>query len=376
MDLLLILTYTAICVVVFKVFDIPLNKWTVPTAMLGGIVLIGTLILVMNYNHPHANIARNVYVTTPIVPNVRGIVKTISVEPNEKVKAGDLLFSIDATPYRAKVNEATAQLQDAIQAAKGLEASYKSAQASTLRAKAEYLRSKVEFERYEEGAKKGAYSKGSVDNMKGVFYAAKATYEAAQAEEERQRIAFESKVNGKQTIVAQAEARLEEAQFNLDSTKIYAPTDGYVTQLTLRPGMMAVPMPLRPVMSFVHDEESRFVASFRQNSALRLQPGYEADFIFKAIPGKTFAGEIVSVLPAMAEGQVQAQGTLIGSEYFHRNGQVVVVLKLKDDISEYNLPKGTSAEVAVYSDHFEHVSVMRKVLIRMKSWQNFLFLDH
>lgn len=376
MDLLLILTYTAICVVVFKVFDIPLNKWTVPTAMLGGIVLIGTLILVMNYNHPHANIARNVYVTTPIVPNVRGIVKTITVEPNEKVKAGDLLFSIDATPYQAKVNEATAQLQDAIQAAKGLEASYKSAQASTLRAKAEYLRSKVEFERYEEGAKKGAYSKGSVDNMKGVFYAAKATYEAAQAEEERQRIAFESKVNDKQTIVAQAEARLEEAQFNLDSTKIYAPTDGYVTQLTLRPGMMAVPMPLRPVMSFVHDEESRFVASFRQNSALRLQPGYEADFIFKAIPGKTFAGEIVSVLPAMAEGQVQAQGTLIGSEYFHRNGQVVVVLKLKDDISEYNLPKGTSAEVAVYSDHFEHVSVMRKVLIRMKSWQNFLFLDH
>ena len=32
MDLLLILTYTAICVAVFKIFRIPLNKWTVPTA--------------------------------------------------------------------------------------------------------------------------------------------------------------------------------------------------------------------------------------------------------------------------------------------------------------------------------------------------------
>lgn len=376
MDLLLILTYTAICVVVFKVFDIPLNKWTVPTAMLGGIILIGTLILVMNYNHPHANIARNVYVTTPIVPNVRGIVNEITVKPNQRVEKGALLFSIDDTPYQAKVNESNAQLQDAIQAAKGLEASYKSAQASSLRAKAEYLRSKVEFERYQEGAKKGAYSKGSVDNMKGIYYAAKASYEAAQAEEERQRIAFESRVNGKQTIVAQAEARLEEAKFNLDSTKIYAPTDGYVTQLTLRPGMMAVPMPLRPVMTFVHDEEARFVASFRQNSALRLKAGYQADFIFKAIPGKTFAGKVVSVLPAMAEGQVQAQGTLMGSEYFNRNGQMVVVLKLIDDMSEYDLPKGTSAEVAVYSDHFEHVSVMRKILIRMKSWQNYLFLDH
>ena len=37
MDLLLILTYTALCVVAFKVFKIPLNKWSVPTAALGGV---------------------------------------------------------------------------------------------------------------------------------------------------------------------------------------------------------------------------------------------------------------------------------------------------------------------------------------------------
>lgn len=48
MDLLLILTYVALCVVVFKVFHIPLNKWTVPTAFLGGVVLIGALLLIMN----------------------------------------------------------------------------------------------------------------------------------------------------------------------------------------------------------------------------------------------------------------------------------------------------------------------------------------
>ena len=46
MDLLLILTYTGLCVVVFKVFRIPLNKWTVPTAILGGVVIIGALLMV------------------------------------------------------------------------------------------------------------------------------------------------------------------------------------------------------------------------------------------------------------------------------------------------------------------------------------------
>ena len=32
MELLLIMTYAAICVTVFKVFRLPVNKWTVPTA--------------------------------------------------------------------------------------------------------------------------------------------------------------------------------------------------------------------------------------------------------------------------------------------------------------------------------------------------------
>jgi hypothetical protein len=36
METLMLLTYAALCIVVFKVFRIPLNKWTVPTAVLGG----------------------------------------------------------------------------------------------------------------------------------------------------------------------------------------------------------------------------------------------------------------------------------------------------------------------------------------------------
>ncbi len=52
MELLLILIYAAICVAVFKIFRIPVNKWTLPTAVLGGIFMIGIILLVMNYNHP------------------------------------------------------------------------------------------------------------------------------------------------------------------------------------------------------------------------------------------------------------------------------------------------------------------------------------
>ena len=36
MEILLTLTYVAICVAIFKIFRIPVNQWTLTTAALGG----------------------------------------------------------------------------------------------------------------------------------------------------------------------------------------------------------------------------------------------------------------------------------------------------------------------------------------------------
>ena len=157
---------------------------------------------------------------------------------------------------------------------------------------------------------------------------------------------------------------------------VRAPTDGYVTQLALRPGVMAVPLPLAPVMTFVHTEEQFYTAAFRQNSLQRLQPGYKAEFLFRALPGKVFKGRIDEVIPAIGESQFQARGALLGTDALRTSGRVFVKLSITDDLSDYHLPMGTAVEVAVYSDSFTHVSIMRKVLIRMKSWQNYLYLDH
>lgn len=116
MDLLLILTYTALCVAIFKIFKIPLNKWTVPTAVLGGIVLIGTLLVLMNYNHPYTKFAREYFVSIPINPAVKGLVVEVNVKPNVPVKKGEVLFRIDPTPFIAVVKQKEAALEDALQA--------------------------------------------------------------------------------------------------------------------------------------------------------------------------------------------------------------------------------------------------------------------
>ena len=63
MDLLIILTYVAIAWSVFKIFRIPVNKWTVPTAALGGVFIVSALILLMNYNHPYTFTAQKAVIS-------------------------------------------------------------------------------------------------------------------------------------------------------------------------------------------------------------------------------------------------------------------------------------------------------------------------
>ncbi|NOH78460.1 HlyD family secretion protein [Vibrio sp. RE86] len=376
MDLLLILTYAALCITIFKVFNIPLNKWTVPTAVLGGVVLIGTLILLMNYNHPFTQIGNQVYSTTPVVSGVRGRVIEVPVEANKPLKEGDVLFKIDPIPYEAEVGKKKAQIKEASQGALGLDSSLTEANASLNKAIAERDKAKREFQRYQRGFDKGAFTEQQLDTRRQAYKASESAVNVAKAKVEQAELALDSEIGGENTTVARLIQELRQAEFDLEQTVVRAPTDGFATQLALRPGVMAVPLPLAPVMTFVHTEDLLYTAAFRQNSLQRLQPGYEAEFLFRALPGKVFKGEVIEVLPAIGESQFQARGALLGTEALRTSGRVFVTLKITDDLTDYKLPLGTAVEVAVYSDKFTHVSIMRKVLIRMKSWQNYLYLDH
>ncbi|EGA71722.1 hypothetical protein VISI1226_13086 [Vibrio sinaloensis DSM 21326] len=376
MDLLLILTYAALCITIFKVFNIPLNKWTVPTAVLGGVVLIGTLILLMNYNHPFTQVGNQVFSSTPIVSGVRGKVIEVPVEPNKALQKGDILFKIDPIPYEAEIAKLEAQIKEASQGALGLESQLQGAKAAENQAIAERDKAQREFARYQRGYDKGAFTEQQLDTRRQAYKAAQAAVERAVSGVEQAELALDSEIGGENTTVARLLAELRKAEFDLDQTVVRAPTDGFATQLALRPGVMAVPLPLAPVMTFVHTEEKIYTAAFRQNSLQRLKPGYEAEFLFRALPGKVFKGEVIDVLPAIGESQFQARGNLLGTEALRTSGRVFVTLKITDDLTDYHLPMGTAVEVAVYSDKFTHVSIMRKVLIRMKSWQNYLYLDH
>lgn len=375
MDALLILTYTAICIFVFKVFRIPLNKWSVPTAILGGVVLVGSLVLLMNYNHPFTRKVKQVYVVTPVVPEVRARVKEVVVEPNTPVRKGEPLIILDDTRFRARLAQLEAQLADTGQLAQGNVAAVSAARAKVMQATAlkdEALRT---LRRYEAAA--SAFSKQQVDTQRARVDATMAELDAANAALAQAESQLNGAIDGDDPAIAAIKAQLEEARFDLENTVVRAPTDGFVTQLAVRPGMMAVPLPLAPLANFVHEEQRRYVAAFRQQSLLRLEPGYKVELTLTSLPGQIFDGRIVDVLPTIAESQFSAGQRLYGGEAFIRmNNEAMVVIEMDDDEDMARLPLGMSGQVAVYSDHFHHVAIMRKILLRMLSWQHYLYLDH
>jgi hypothetical protein len=66
MNLLIIAGYTAICISLFAILRIPLNKWTVPGASVGGIVLTFVLIQLLNYYHPYSGMSQQHVTVKPI----------------------------------------------------------------------------------------------------------------------------------------------------------------------------------------------------------------------------------------------------------------------------------------------------------------------
>jgi multidrug resistance efflux pump len=384
MDLLLILTYTAICYAVFKIFKIPVNKWTVPSAALGGVFLISGLILLMSYNHPFTNEGRIYFTSAPVISVVRGPVIDVPVTPNVPLKKGDVLFRIEPRPYQYAVEQKRAALAEAEQNVRQLKSALDAANSAVNEARASRDRAKQSFDRSDE-ANETARRAGralpiaevEVENRRGLYLAAEAGVVTAQARGDQARLAYESQIEGVNPTVARLQAELKDAEYELDQTTVRAPTDGYVTQVFLRPGMLAVPAPVRPVMVFIHDDRV-LAGAFVQNSLQRVRIGDEAEIAFRAIPGRVFKGKVKTLIDAIAQGQLQPGGALVdpGAQERRTPGRQLALIEILDDVSGYNLPGGAIAEIAVYTDHWHHVAIMRKVLLRMSSWMNYVFLEH
>lgn len=377
MDVLILLTYGALCFVVFRVFNVPVNGYSVVTAALGGVVLLASIMLLMNFNHPFTNLGRTYFVSTPVVPTVRGRIVEVPVVANMPLKKGDVLFRIDPGPFeitvarleatKARVKAQVLQDREGLSAA---EAQLRQAESARGLAQKQYDDDKILVD-------KGTIPANRLDQrLTRLETTISATQQAESAVEQARAELGAVTADGTPAKLAEIDAQLDNALWELDQTVVRAPADGYVTQLTVTPGVFAVPIPLAPTMVFISKQERIFAAGFLQISVQRIKPGYEAEVAFHGIPGTIIHGKVLRVLDAMAAGQASPSGTLIAPEDRPYPGRVVVVIELSEEVEAYNLPAGSMGAVAVYSEHWHPVSIVRKILLRMKSWTYYLAFEH
>ena len=377
MELLLILIYVAICYAIFKIFKIPVNQWSLATAALGGIIGISLILLIMNYNHPFTNNARIYFAVTPVLPSIRGRVIEVPAQPSKPLKEGDVLFRIDPKPYQYVVDQKKASLAEAEQNVKQLKASLDQATAGAERANAQFELAQQNFDRQAELFEKKVIAQATLDTFTRNLEAAKQSLTGARAEEERARLAYSSNIEGVNTTVARLTAELADAQYDLEQTVMRAPGAGFVTQVALRPGLYVTPLQMRPSMVFVNTEarDRELGAAFQQNSLQRVKAGDEAEVAFDAVPGRVFKGKVRLVLDAIAAGQLSATGALVDFGERTSGGRALAVIDVEDDMTPYQIPLGAAGQVAIYTEHWHHVSMIRKILLRMRSWQNYVFLE-
>ncbi len=310
MILFLTLIYIALLALLVKLKVIKLTLGWKLSPVIWMTLLLIFLFIPMQFWAPSGSVLV-VQHSVPIAPNVSGEVIEVAVGQEQDVKKGDVLFKIDPTPYIAARDQVMAQLELA---------QIRLEQTKALRAKDAV--SVYELEQY-------------------------------------------------QAQVKQLKAGLDNAEYNLAQTVVIAPADGFATNVALRPGTRVAAFPVAQAMAFVENSERVIGAQILQGHLRFVEPGLDAEVTFKLFPGKVYNAKVGHVVRATATGQELPSGSMVVPR------EIIAVpfaihLRIDDDTLAHTLPGGAVGTVAIYSPKGKATHIIRKVMIRMDAYMNFI----
>jgi multidrug resistance efflux pump len=291
-----------------------------------GVVLIGGVVFMWLTFAPTTKDGQMFQFVIQIVPNVKGRVIEVPVEPLVLLNEGDVLYRIDPTPYQATVDQLNASIE---------------------RTKAQQRRAEIEVDRNRKLVKESAGAQRDLDRWTASLDEAKAT-------------------------VRSLEAQLRGAQWQLDETVVRAPSAGYIYNLQVRPGTYVTNIPLAAAMTFVSTELREVLASFSQSAGRHVQMGDAAEVVFARVPGRVFTGKVKLVMNATGTAQLAPSGELPVLTGAPSGGRYPVRIVLDDPVTDTLIPQGAGGTVAVYTQRGKPVHIITMVVMRMQAWLGYL----
>jgi HlyD family secretion protein len=203
--------------------------------------------------------------TVDVGSELSGIIKSVEVDYNDRVKVGEILARLDTSKLEAQVTQSKASLE--------------SAKAKVLQAKATVgeTRSKLsQLQKVRELSNNMVPSQAEID-------AAEAAFERAKADEASAKAA-----------VSQAQATLEANETDLFKTVIRSPINGIVLTRSVEPGQTVAASFTAPVLFTLAEDLTQMELHVNVDEADigKVQEGQEASFSVAAYPNRTFEARI------------------------------------------------------------------------------------
>jgi multidrug efflux system membrane fusion protein len=205
-----------------------------------------------------------------VAPQVTGSIVAVAVKDNQAVHRGELLARIDPVPFQLAVQAKQATLREATQQAAADQDAIAAARADLDAVAATLDDARASERRMSALAHDEATSRQAYDDAQAAMNRGVAAVEAAKATVQRGQALFDAQQNA----IAQAQADLAIAQWQLDRTSIAAPIDGAINNLDLRVGDTAHAD--TPLIGIVAADGWRIIANYKQTYLRYLRPGQRA----------------------------------------------------------------------------------------------------
>ena len=250
----------------------------------------------------------NAYVrgkVTIISPQVSGYVTDVLVQDFAEVKAGQVLATIDDRIYRARVEQAEANvaaqeaaLSNSSQARRSREVALGSQDAGIANAQAQLVRAQADMARARALVADGSISTREFDQTRAALLAAQAAVQQARASRaigtQDVRTVLVGRT-GLEAAVDAARAQLRLAQIDLDNTIIRAPADGQLSEIGVREGAYVT---AGTQLLSVVPHKVWVIANFKEAQTRDMAVGQRVWFTVDALGSAQLSGHVENLSPA------------------------------------------------------------------------------
>ncbi|WP_298374535.1 biotin/lipoyl-binding protein [uncultured Bradyrhizobium sp.] len=362
--------YVAALWAVFLKFRLVRWGWLSGTvSVLVGSLILATFLALFNYLTPSGKVTvagRVVEVT----PNVTGEVIAIPVKPNVPVKLGEVLFQIDPAPFQYKVAQLQASLAAARQQTEILKSNYQQATANVVGLTSQVAFNAKRLADIQTLVADDANSQFQGQDRQNQYETSLAQLNVAKAAQQSAKLALDSEIGGINTSVAQIQAQLENANWELAQTTVRAVADGYVTAVALTVGDRA--LQARSTMSFIVENEIAIVGMFSQNGFQTIKIGTPVDVVFNNAPGLIYHATISGIPKGVGQGQIAVSGTLARTTALGGASVFPAEISVPAEMSRDSLRLGMSGTATAFAGNAGVIGLLSCILVWVSAYTAYL----